>query len=492
VPTARRPLVWRDSLDLREAGESAWLGPDASLASADVQHLGTHGARARSVFRAENGDFGVNRYSLMFERGDSTRWFRIESGEGSHDPAGALGREGDHAWGVSTGWARGPHQVQFGFLQRGAAQELAHAAVSEDASAQSGRLGYTWERHGRRIAIALERGLDARSDVIDAIGYLYSYSRRDAQENRATLEAGMPWAGGTLQARSMLSKAWVRRTFDDAFDRRNTTTWTALAWRRPAGDGSLRLELGAGRPSSPSSWQFAPSASYEFAGTATRGRVFAGALTLPVWSDLAPGQAAFLQRTTVTGLSVEARTPRVRASASVMAGETRDRAIVFPYPLMDIWLRAGATAETRRYDFALLTAAAEAGSGHLYGGVSGFALARDQDPSEPRVEPGEGARGWVEARFSLFQHDLGIRLRAERAGVGARESKTGGIEETLPEFWTSAVSATMTLASLTLILRSQNLENGHQPQPWIDPGTGSLALGPGRQFSFSMSWRMMN
>ncbi|HTM58576.1 MAG TPA: hypothetical protein VL123_09200 [Candidatus Udaeobacter sp.] len=488
---ARRALVWSDSVRVGAESDAGWQGPGAALANAASLHVATRKVRARSVFRLETGEFGLDRYALAVERGDSLRWIRIETTSGHRDAFGAMGRGGDHAWDLVGAWTRGAHRLSGSIGQRGAAQELSHAAVSEDAGGQSGNAAYEWRRDGRRLSLAFARGLDHREDIIDVPG-LFSFSRREAQENRFDAEAETPWAGGTVAARGWWSRSRVVRTYDDAFDARTTTWWGAGAFDHGAGDGRLRLSLGGGHSSALARDLFAPSASLSFATGAARGRVFAERLLHPVWSDLAPGQSAFLQHTDAFGIEAGASTRRLRGETSVLTGITHDRAIVFPYPIEDIWLRAGATAETRRFGFALLTASARATTRHFELTASGFALARDQDASEPRVEPDAGMRIYGENRFSAFQNDLFVRLRVEGDAVGARESKTGGVDEPIPAFWTSGASVIVTLADATLILRASNLENEKRPEPWVDPGTGLLARGPGRAIRFTFTWRLFD
>jgi hypothetical protein len=92
----------------------------------------------------------------------------------------------------------------------------------------------------------------------------------------------------------------------------------------------------------------------------------------------------------------------------------------------------------------------------------------------------------------MFVGDLGVRLRVEGAAVGARDSKTGGPETRLPAYWTGTAMALLTISDVTAVLAWGNLENQRHPEPWIDPQTGQLALGPGRQFRLSLTWRLMN
>ena len=493
VLDARRPIVWDDSTTVGGGGDAAWLGPDATLASTQATHHDTKDVRARSVFRAESGDFGLNRYSLSFERGSATRWIRYEASSGRRDPYGPVGISGDHVWDLSASLTRGDHHFYGRIGQRGVARQLAHADVSEDASGQSGGARYEWSRGARSVSIQFDRGLDHRIDIIDVGGLALSYSRREGQENRIEAGAGLPLGAGRIEARGLLSDASVIRTYDDAFRAHQKMWWGALQYERPTDEGTWNLGVGAGRMGALEQNVVAPSAGVRFGSASAHGHAYVERMVHPVWSDLALGQAAFLQRTDVVGLEAGGHVRGLRAETGVLVGSTRDRALVFPYPIEDIWLRAGISAESERYDFALLTLGATGGGGPVLFGASGFALGRDQATSEPRVEPDYAARAYLEDGFRIFKNDLGVRLRVEGAGIGERESKTGAIqEETLPAFWTASAIAVLTLSDVTATLRFANLEDQHVPQPWIDPGTGRLARGPGRAFRFTFTWRLLN
>ncbi|MGH7742381.1 MAG: hypothetical protein ACRENS_10205 [Candidatus Eiseniibacteriota bacterium] len=492
APDARRPLVWSDSLAAACEPLGAWLGPDAALSSVTSSHLATHSVRARSVFRIDNGDFGVSRYSLTFERGDSLRWLRYQASSGTRGGTGALGPSGDHVWDLTGSLTRGAHTFSGSVSQRGAAQELKNSVIYEDAGAQSGRVEYRWAADGRQVSAAFARGLDRREDVINGDVGAVSYSRRDAQENRFELSGEAPALGGTVAFRGLASKSRVIRSWDDFFEARDHTVWGALSYQRLLAPGALRLELGGGRSTPLDRRLVAPSASFTFGSGAAHGRVFAQRLVHPVWSDLAPAQAAFLQSTTALGLEAEDAGGPYRGRLSVMGGTTRDRAIVFPYPIQDIWLRAGTSADPNRYDFALFAATASVQSRMLELGAEAFALARDQAPDQPRPEPDQGGRGWLETRFRLFLGDLGVRLRLEGAQIGARDSYTGLVDSHLPGYWTGSALATFTLSDVTAVFAFRNLENQRHTETWIDPSTGQLALSPGRQFRLALTWRLMN
>jgi hypothetical protein len=498
VTGAKRPIVWSDSLAAGWGEHAGWLGPDAGLATIESVHQPTRNLRARSIFRFESGDLGVARYSLAFERGDSARWVRYETNSGNHTSFGSVGRGGDHIWNAAVHWSHGNHQLNATLGQRGVAQELAHADVSDHASGQSGSVGWSWAHSGRSAGLTFARGLDHRESIIDVGGIQESFSRREAQESRIEGEAHVPLGSGLAGARVLWSESRVTRLYDGAFDAHEHLGWIAASYARPAGDGALQFEVGGGRSGALDKNLIAPSAAYAFGtaspngGTAASGRVVIERMVKPVWSDLAFGQSSFLQSTTAIGLEARSHAGAFTASGDVLTGVTRDRAIVFPYPIEDIWLQAGATAESQRYDFALVTASLRAQRGAWAIGASGFALGRDQDASEPRVEPGSGVRAFLETGFRAFQNDLGVRVHVESDEVGARESKNGADEYTLKGYWTESFWAVLSLADVTVTLRTRNIENQVRQQTWIDPGTGSPAVSPGRQFRLTFSWRMFN
>ena len=489
---ARRPLLWSDSLRAASEALGAWLGPDAGLSTVSSTHLATHTVRARSIFRVDNGDFGVTRYSLMFERGDSLKWLRYQTSSGVRSGPNPLGPAGDHVWDLTLSVTRGMHTLRGNIGQRGAAQELKYGVVYEDAGAQSGRLEYRIANGGRDAWTAFTRTVDHRLDILSDAGVPVSYSRRDAQENQFELGGDAPFLGGVVAVRGSASRSRVLRTFDDAFAARDNSVWGALSFARPAGPGALRLELGGGNSTALDKRLIAPAASFSFGSGETQGRVFVQRLVHPVWSDLAPGQPSFLQSTTALGLDAQGAGGLLHARGALMAGTTRDRALVYPYPIEDVWLRVGVSQESSRYDFLLLTASGRADARLLGLGGEMFLLHRDQDPSEPRPEPDEGGRGWLEGRFRMFAGDLGVRLRLESAEVGARDSKTGGPPIALPAYWTSSALGIFTIADATVILSWHNLENVRHEESWIDPQTQQLALGPGRQFRLTLTWRLSN
>jgi hypothetical protein len=49
-----------------------------------------------------------------------------------------------------------------------------------------------------------------------------------------------------------------------------------------------------------------------------------------------------------------------------------------------------------------------------------------------------------------------------------------------------------TLADLTTTLLMRDLADLRPPQPWVDPGTGALAHGPGREIRLTFMWRLFD
>jgi hypothetical protein len=254
----------------------------------------------------------------------------------------------------------------------------------------------------------------------------------------------------------------------------------------------IDLAVGAGRHDAIGGWDVAPSAAYRFTSGDFRGRVVAERMLTPVWSDLAPGVNPFLQRTWVAGWDVhsEAR-GSVGGELGLLLGTTQDRAIVQRLPLEEMWLRNGLVPDTGRYDFGLFTAGAHWQGRVLLGTADGFALARAKSAVQPAVDPPYGGRGSLGFGFQAFQRELDVKLRAEVEGVGPRESETA-VPQRIPGYASLGFAAALTLRDATLTFRAQNLEDQGRLQTWIDPNTGRLALGVGREIHFEFAWKLFN
>jgi hypothetical protein len=126
----------------------------------------------------------------------------------------------------------------------------------------------------------------------------------------------------------------------------------------------------------------------------------------------------------------------------------------------------------------------------LGAGGSGYVLWRDVSALQPRVDPAAGFGIHGEARTALFQRDLGVALRGEVEGVGAREGEF--TSRPLPAYLTFGASLTLTLADATFTLRARNLENKRREEVWLDPVAGVEALGPGRELRLMLSWKLFD
>lgn len=445
------------------------------------------GPRTRAVFGLRSGDPEVDEATLVVARRAAGWNAGVEMLSGTRGPSGALGRAGRHLWGASASARLGAHRLALAGSQRGAASALA-SGEGQAGHAGSGAAAWRWEGAARWAGARLERAYTAH----ESYSGFFATSRRDADRLGAVLEGGARGAAGQLAARVEVARERVRRDVDPAFERRATATWAGLAATRPLGEGMLELEGGGGWHERLDAAVFAPAARYRFAAGPARGGVGLERLVRPLWSDLAPGVEPFLQDTWALGMEAAWERPgSARLAARSWFGRTRDRAVVARLPLEDLWLRLGVARDPERWDFALLVVGGAWRAGALAAGAEGFALARDRGALQPAVDPGAGFRAHAEWGVALFQRDLDVRLRAEAAGVGSRESE-GAVPRRLAGYVTWGAAAALTLADVTLTLRARNLEDRVREQPWIDLVTGREALGPARTVESTLVWRLLD
>lgn len=491
VPAARWPLPWFDSLAV--AGpDGAWQGFDAALARLEaldrLPEPGPRGgARASADFVLANGSSAYDETGLALRRADSLSWARIDLESWNRGGLGALADAGRHLYGGAAGWRRGAHALDASFGQRSSAARLGGGA-EQAVSGAGGHLRWNWRAGDRRFEVALRRGYDHHESFGDTL----VRSRRDAQENDAEAIAAREGARTSWRARLAWRRAQVFRTLGDSVisDRKADVLWGVVGLERALGEGRIEAALGGGHHGGVDRTALAPALAYRFSGETFAGRIALERLLAPVWSDLAPGHSAFLQRTWAMALEVDGRWSKAAARISFLAGRTHSRALVTRQPIEELWLRAGFRPETGGYDFGLLTASAAADARHWGAGAEGFALARDPG-DQPRVDPGTGGRAFVEGRVRLFTGDLGVRLRGEAEAVGARESD-GPAPRRLDGYVTGAASAIVTLGDAVFSLRLRNLEDRRRAQVWMDRATGREALGPGREMLFTFTWRLFN
>lgn len=444
--------------------------------------------RARSVIALRSGSFGLDESVLGFERGDSLLWVRAEASNSNRGGIGGWDGLARHVWGLAGGGSRGAHGLSGAFAQQSGAARLG-SGEQQSSSGESGMFAWRWHRTGASAGVELARG----HDFHESIDEFFVYSRRDAQENRITLSGALDGGAARWSGALALYEARIDRSQDAAASAAGRGVWGRTVWQRPAGEGVLLLALGAGRHPRTGGFHAAPGFAWTFGDDGAGGRLFFERITVPVWSDLAPGQAPFLQSTWTGGLAAFAADmgrPDVRRGLlRFRFGQTTARALAGRRPLDDLWLRDGFRADTIRYSFGLLEAGGAWTAGRAEGEARAFTLIRDRTPLQPQVDPGQGFRARIGTRFTAFRGDLGVRLRLEAAGVGSRESEAS---QRLPAYVTFGVGASVTLADAMLTLELLNLEDRRRPQVWIDYSTGTEALGPGRMLRALFVWRLFD
>jgi hypothetical protein len=488
VGLARRALVWNDTLVVRLLDGVASRGFDAGVARLQGTAPAPGRGHAVAVYQNINGSNAYASNALGIERGDSLSGLRVEMEAGDHGALGPFQREGRHVWGASVRGVRGAHQWWATYAQRGASERLADGD-EEDAAGESGTLDYRYRARGWWGHASLARGYTH----FESFGDTLSYSRRDAQEDRAAAELGGLAAGHPASVRVEWRTARAERLTLErpVFERSVEQFWSAARIERPLGTGRLEGAIGAGHEGGSGRWSLAPDLSAEFGAGERHARLSIGRLLQPVWADLAPGERPFLQSTWAAGAEVGAGGPRFQVRATALAGRAADRALVARLPLAELWMRAGVERDVRRYRFALTSLSGGSHVGAIDGTAEGFLLGRDRDGGQPQVDPSWGARAAAGFRFRAFQRDLGVALRGEVEWVGERET-----EEAVPRRLAATTSygaaAVLTLSDATFALRARNLEDRPQPQSWIDPVTGKPALGPGLEVRGAFTWRLFN
>jgi hypothetical protein len=479
-----RALAGADTLRLAGLPEGAGL--EGALARLDARRAPPPAGHARALFGYASGDFADERVGLLAERRDAARWLRVELLSARRGGAGSLGLAGRHEWGMSGALLRGDHTFEVSYAQRGTGAELADRTWGEVAGGESGHLGWRWARARRAASLTLARGRDDR----ESFGASLAWTRREAQEDRAALRLAAGDSAAALEAGVTWTRARVKRLFDGGaetpFDRRAGAWQADVRAARVAGDGRLEATLALARHEATGHPRLAPALAYRFAGAGARGAMTVARQLAPAWSDLAAGEAAFLQRTWAGGIEVAAG-GRSGARLALSGGVTHDRALVALQPFTDLWLRHGLERERGRGTFALATAAVVFERGVLGAGAEGFALAR----ATRGTDPPHGARAHLEARRALFEGDLHAALRLDLEGMGPRASAAPR-RTRLPGHVSAGARLVLRLGEATFALRMRNLEDRRRPEPWIDPATGLEALGTGRELRFALSWGLQD
>lgn len=491
VHLSQTPFAYFDSVNAGPPDALRASGLDHALLTAYGRPAPATQKRARAVVSLGAGALARDDNSLAFARGDSAGWLRLETSSGSRGGYGGWQSVNRHRWGFGGGIDNGSHVLEGAYAQRGGAARL---SGGEQHSA-SGETGYARYMHRSRGGWSASMRASRGYDQHDSYGGPWAYSHRDAQENRLLGRLLTERSG----SRYVFSLEWRRartvRSFDGAFEKNASAVWGEIDWSAPVGDGRLLVKLGGGDRPGVQGFRMAPSVQYMFAASAWSGRVAVERLLESVAADLAPGQAPFLQDTWIGTLEVgagSAPTAGVTGTGVQLGfhvGQTTDRAVVKRLPVEDLWLRSGFVADPDRYAFGLLTARAS-WTGRTFGaGLEGFTMARDQAGVQPRVDPAQGGRAFVQSSFDMFAGDLNIVLRAEAEGIGARESEAA-VPRDLDGYVTFAVSGAFTLADAILVLSLRNLQDVQHEQVWIDTATGMEALGPGREWRLRLTWML--
>ena len=480
-------LAAYDSIGFSPLAGASSEGYQGTMATAIAVPADAPERRTRGIVHFSGGSFGFDDNALAIERGDSLNWTRAEVATGSHLAAGSLDRSGHHLWHVATQWARGAHRVEGGFGHRGSAL-LVRGGEEEAARGGSGYLRYRNAGDRRWWGFGAERGYD----VHESFGGLLSGSRRDAQTNRGDLGAG--WRGERVEfdARFHVAESEVRRLGeDDTFVNGARWAFGSSGVAVSAGPGRIEASVGAGRHGAFDALDVAPSLSYRIVRQLWSMRTGVKRALWAVWSDLEPAEAPFLQSTWAIVWDASLHGDSHAARGFVIAGRSRDRALVPRLPIEELWLREGFRPDPDPYTFTLVGANAEWRHGRWDVRGEGFALARSDNPEAVAVDPGWGMRAEAGYRMSFFEGDLAVNARAGAEAVGARDSE-GLDPRTLPAYVTSYAAVAVTLADAVIALRVRNLEDVIREETWLDTATLSEAVSAGREFRFMVTLKLAN
>ncbi len=508
VAEAQAPLAWMDSASVVVGEGAAWAGFGSGLAVAQGW-LRPPGARQpRAVFTSVSGQTGLDRTGLFLARGDAAHWTRLGAVTDERGAIGDLAKSGYHLWTIASGLHRGAHAFEASFAQRGAG-EGERLGIAESARGQSGAIGWNWTASGDSLGVRFSRGLDGR-ELVPVVEFDPPLApvRRDASENVLELVASRSRTRLPLALRLALRESRVVQVIGTAAGPRYRTEWSDRSWwfaastSRPFGEGTLDLVLGAGHDRAPSRPRdrdvIAPSLAWRVRRDDANVRVFLERVATPVWSDLDPLTAPFLQHTWAGGFeaSKAGRSP-LSGSVLVLAGRTANRATLLRSPLRAQSLYFGWQMDERRYNFLLLQPTLAANLGAAGADASAYLVGRGRVSDQPRVDPSLGARAGAWCAFKLFQGDMGVKLRGQAAYVGVRETDLRNalvLNETLPGYASLSASAAITLGDATVTFRMDGLENERHPETWADIGPDGyrLALDSGKQYRFELVWPLFN
>ena len=490
---AREPVSWFDTLVVTTGAGGGWDGFDAALVRAGARAELTRAAgtdlRPRADLMLGSGSRGLSDHALSLARGDTLGGIRLEAASGVRDGSspgtGALAGAGRDQYDVSAALVRGPHRFAGAFAHRRSSATLRDEA-GEQTRGEGGNGRYQYRRGRWQFVAAGERGYDRMVTTSGPV----ATGVRIGDENAASLEAERDGGRSRLAVRWAWRDTRVRSDLGLVPREGGGTQWLGGRWRGPLGDGRLEATLGVGRAQGIGGVKMAPSLAWDFTGGPWAGRLFLERVLTPVRTDLAAGQAPFLQDTWAGGIEAAGRAVGgARVEARFLTGRTRDRAVLGRIPLEALALRDGIRSDAKAYDFGLLSGEAVWRWRHAAVGLEGFVLARDDSPLQPRVDPGRGGRGFTEARFTLFRGDLHVRPRLEAGAIGPRASEATP-SRAIPGFVTLSAGLELQLEDAVVLIEGRNLGGQVRSQVWVDPSTGVEALGSGRELRTTLTWRL--
>ena len=520
------PRAWYDSVEVVVGENAGWRGFSAALVELRTFAEPARTRRPRATFNLVNGTSGQDRTGLYLQRGGENSWLRGGAISDKRLGTGRLEARTQHVWFAELGMRRGAHTLTGAFSQRGAAGATrndplvappSYIGIEEAARGEAGALRWAWEQGDRRLRAVLSRSHDHRESFEKLPGILNLFSEREAQRNALELEAASGSDARGQALRLELTQGQVKTvlpiplfgephldglTGRPEMDWRQASGWLAARAHRPMLGGRLELQLGGGHTNAPGRdserFQLAPSAAWRRQQGSVRYRAHVGRFVTPVWSDLALGVQPFIQDTWTAGAGVGVGSERQWAEVSGVVAEIGNRALLQRWPIRDFSLRTGWVPDIRVQD-AMVEAALGARRGAIAIDASMWSRVRPQGAEVARVDPAIGGRAGLEGGFKVFAGDLGVRLRAETAWVGDRETQPLVFFDTPPQpvpgYFTSSASGAFTIGDAEIVVRAYNLENAAHPQVWIDPTSelpGTPAAGSGRQFRVELSWPLFN